>query len=554
MSESGPVENPELAGRRALVSAQFADRLSPERERDLASSLALHVDRARRLRAVGWTNADEPELRYRPVGEFDEAFSEGEAAAPLPLSESAPPRTIREIGRALRAGEITATELTEKTIAALECQGRELNAVAAITRERAFDAAARADQELRAGTDRGPLHGIPWAAKDLLAVAGYPTTWGVGPLREQHFEEDATVVTRLDEGGAIHVAKAAMVEFAGGFGYEQPDVTWTGPGRNAWNRDRWAGGSSSGSGSLVGAGILPFSIGSETFGSIIGPATYNGVTGLRPTYGRVSRAGAMALAWSHDKLGPIARTAEDCGIILSAIAGADPRDDTSVDARFDGRMIAIEGNARLAVPKGATHALQPEVEANFLAALDVLRDVATIEEVEFPDLPFSQAASVVIAGEGSAAFQEFVYDAEFMERLTDPKDRYQMLAKATVTAADYLNALRVRRVGGRQLHALLSGYDALVVPSKNCVAAPIEGNFTRYFDIRDERGDPPPVDGAANLCGLPAVTVPNGFGQFGLPTGIQFVGRAWSEQRILSVAHAYQLRTDWHTKVPEALR
>jgi len=243
--------------------------------------------------------------------------------------------TVRELGRRLRAGEFTATQLAIAYLARLDALGPRYNAVVTVTRPRAVEEAARADRELAQGKDRGPLHGIPYGVKDLLATRGIPTTWGAEPYRTQMFDEDAAAVTRLTEAGAVLVAKLAMVELAGGMGYNHADASFTGPGLCPWNTKFWSGGSSSGPAAAVSAGLVPFAIGSETSGSILTPASFCGVTGLRPTYGLVSRRGAMALAWTLDKLGPIARTADDCGLVLAAIAGADARDPSAVDRGFE---------------------------------------------------------------------------------------------------------------------------------------------------------------------------------------------------------------------------
>ena len=219
--------------------------------------------------------------------------------------------TIPELGRLLRDRRVSAVELAEHFLARLERLGPTYNAVVTVLRPQALAEARQRDVELAKGKDRGPLHGIPYGAKDLLAVEGAPTSWGAEPYRGQMLRRDATVVRKLREAGAVLCAKLAMVELAGGMGYNQAFASFTGPGRSPWDRARWSGGSSSGSGSAVSAGLVPFAIGSETWGSIQFPAAFCGVTGLRPTYGRVSRHGAMALSWTMDKLGPIARTAED---------------------------------------------------------------------------------------------------------------------------------------------------------------------------------------------------------------------------------------------------
>src|SRR5207244_1747872 len=259
---------------------------------------------------------------------------------------------------------------------------------------------------------RGPLHGIPYGAKDLLATAGIPTTWGAAPLRNQTFDFDATVIRRLEEAGAVLVAKLAMVELAGGMGYRQPNASFTGPGISPWGAEAWSGGSSSGSGSAVGAGLVPFAIGSETWGSILSPAAFCGITGLRPTYGLVSRHGAMALCWTLDKLGPMARSADDCALVLAAIAGPDADDPTSLPDGF-----AYSGEAprrpvrklRLAVPKEVSEKAQPEVRKNFEASLEVLKSFAEVTTgVEFPDQPWGPAVSAIVGAEGASAFLELI--------------------------------------------------------------------------------------------------------------------------------------------------
>jgi aspartyl-tRNA(Asn)/glutamyl-tRNA(Gln) amidotransferase subunit A len=469
--------------------------------------------------------------------------------------------TIIELDRLIRSGQTTPTRLADHFIDRLETVGRRLNAVVTVTRDLAMEQARQAEAELAAGNDRGPLHGIPYGAKDLLATAGIPTSWGAAPFKDQVFDRDSAVIERLRDAGAVLVAKLSMVECAGGFGYEQPNASLTGPGKSAWNEGAWSGGSSSGSGSAVGAGCVPFAIGSETWGSILTPATFNGLTGLRPTYGRVSRRGAMALSWTMDKIGPMARTADDCWAVLDAIAGYDPDDPTSQACpvlspypwtnqgtnAVGGADPSSErtGQFRFAVLRGSVERAQPEVAANFVASLDVLREIGTIEEVDLPDLPWDAAASVVVIAEGTAAFEEFIASGD-CAGLTAPEDRVGLYHGLTLPAVDYLRALRVRRVGSRQLDALLTRYDAIVAPTLPYVATPIDANFATWFG-RD-RG--PSLGAAGNLCGLPSITVPNGFGERGLPTALEFMGRAYSEDAILAAARAYQARTDWHTRRP----
>ena len=226
-------------------------------------------------------------------------------------------------------------QLAEEALASLDTVGRSLNAVVTLTPDLAMTEARKAEDELAHGVDRGPLHGIPYGAKDLLSTAGIPTTWGMEPFSDQVLDTDAVVIKLLREAGAVLVAKLAMVEGAGGFGYEQPNAALTGPGKSAWNPDVWAGGSSSGSGSAVGAGCVPFALGTETWGSILVPGAFNGVTGFRPTYGTVPGDGAMALSWSMDKIGPMAHSAADCRVIFSAIVDPPVRDGQPTDYSRD---------------------------------------------------------------------------------------------------------------------------------------------------------------------------------------------------------------------------
>ena len=453
--------------------------------------------------------------------------------------------TLGEIGAMIRRGELTPTALARHALEQLDSVGRSLNAVVTLTAERALREAARAEAELAAGHDRGPLHGIPYGAKDLLATAGIPTTWGAAPFRDQVFPYDAAVVEQLERAGAVLVAKLAMVELAGGMGYEQPNASLTGPGRNPWNRDAWSGGSSSGSGAAVGARAVPFAMGSETQGSITTPAAYCGVSGLRPTYGRVSRYGAMALCWTMDKLGPMCRTADDCGLVLAAIAGPDPRDSTAADRRFVYPPASAGSQGfRLGVLRGAMDGAQPEVAANFEAALEVLRAFATLEDVALPDLPYAAVSGIIIPAEASSAFDEFLAGGG-AAGLTAPEDRAKPYAYATVSAAEYLRAMRIRRHIAAAMDELCAGYDAIVSPTLPVVATPLDQPFTTGLSRRG-----PPLIAAANLAGLPAISVPNGFGERGLPTALQFTGRAWSEARLLAVARAYQERTDWHRRAP----
>src|SRR5690349_9908229 len=242
---------------------------------------------------------------------------------------------VRELSERLHRREFTSLQLTELALDRLSTIGRDLNAVATLTPDLAREQARRADDEMRSGKDRGALHGIPYGAKDLLDTKGIRTTWGAKPYENRIPDQDATVITKLEAAGAVLCAKLSMAELAGGLGYHRGNASLQGPMRNPWNRERWAGGSSSGTGASVAAGLVPFGIGTETWGSILCPSNFCGVTGLRPTFGRVSRHGAMALSWTMDKIGPIGRTLDDCRLVLDVIAGHDPTDADSSTARLD---------------------------------------------------------------------------------------------------------------------------------------------------------------------------------------------------------------------------
>ena len=455
-------------------------------------------------------------------------------------------RTIRELGADIRAGRVSPVALAESCLQRLDTIGRKLNAVATLTRGRALEQAARAERELAAGRDRGPLHGIPYGAKDLLATSGgIPTTWGAETFRDRCFEHDATVIRRLEDAGAVLVAKLAMVELAGGMGYRQPNASLTGPGISPWAPDAWSGGSSSGSGSAVGAGLVPFAIGSETWGSILGPATYCSVTGLRPTYGRVSRHGAMALCWTLDKLGPLALTAEDCGIVLAAIAGADPRDPTSADRPYRYAASDPGRRFRFAVVRGTVEATEPGVRDGVASAIEDLRAIGSVEEITLPERPYEPMARLILWAEGSSAFEQLI-ESGAIAGLTAPEDRVTPYARDAILAKDYLRALRLRGVVAREIDAVLSRFDAIVGPARGTAGPRLGAEFRSAI-----RGSFPDVLGAiGNAAGLPAIGVPCGFTADGSPVGLQLMGRAWEENTVLAAAQAWQARTDWHRRRP----
>lgn len=457
--------------------------------------------------------------------------------------------SVRELGMGLRARDFSSKELTQFFLDRLKGRGAKLNAVTTLTESLAIEQAEQVDRELAAGQDRGPLHGIPFGVKDLLATKGIPTSWGAAPFRGRVLDADSTVISRLYAAGAVLVAKLAMVEIAGGLGYRQANASFTGPGLNPWDESRWAGGSSSGPGSVVGGGLVPFAIGSETWGSIMTPAAFCGICGLRPTYGRVSRHGAMALAWTVDKLGPMCRTADDCGLVLQAIAGADPRDDSCVSRPYCyPDRTRNDGHFRIATLKDVAEHVQPEVRENYEASLEVLRDFCTIEEVQLPDFPWTTVASTLINCESAAAFEGLITTGDIWE-MTAKEDHWGIHSAMVIPAKDYINALRIRPKMQRALDQLLESFDAVVTPTLATTAYPNDRSWSEYrsgfhsAQITD-------LGGAGAATGIPALSIPNGQGEGGLPTGLQLAGRAFEENTLLEIASRYQKVTDFHLATP----
>ncbi len=467
---------------------------------------------------------------------------------------------VRELGERLRTGKLTSVALTESYLQRSHKLGPELHAYVTITGKLALEQARKADEELRAGHDRGPLHGIPYAAKDLVAVPDYPTTWGAKPYAHRVINATATVIRRLEKAGAVLIGKAAMIELAGGLGYRSPAASFTGAAINPWNKNYWTCGSSSGPGAIVAAAMAAFAIGSETNGSILCPSSSCGVAGLRPTYGRVSRHGAMALAYTMDKLGPLARSAGDIGLILAAISGHDPNDPTSLP-QAQARFLASSVERRMRKPLRIGWLSQPwrsdtaEVAAAISKAMDVMRKHgATVEETDLPEGPWEQTGGVTVQAEAATAFANLIRSGKVAE-LADPNDRIGGYVREEVRAADYLRAQRVRRILEKKMRELYSKFDVIAAPGTGGTAPPLhphpeeEHRRRRAFAKRPpERSSPTTV---GNLCGLPAIAVPCGFSRKeGLPIGLQFMGPALGESSVLATAVLYQRHTDWHKRRP----
>jgi Asp-tRNA(Asn)/Glu-tRNA(Gln) amidotransferase A subunit family amidase len=457
---------------------------------------------------------------------------------------------LSELAKRIESKKLSPVEVAQHFLDRSEKLGPHFNAYAQLTPETAMDQARAAEKEIRRGHYRGPLHGIPYAAKDLLAVKGIPTTWGAKPYANQVFDYDAAVIEHLNRVGAVMLGKASMIELAGGMGYRFASASLQGAAKNPWNTACWTCGSSSGSGAIVAAGLAPFAIGTETWGSIICPAAFCGVSGLRPTYGRVSRYGAMALSYSMDKIGPLARTAEDCARVFAAIAGHDFRDRSTlpIDKGAFTYSPSMELKARPLKIGWLTNAwkkLDPGVEKPVGAAQKVLRKYfSSVKNAALPEGPFEDAGNVIVAVECASAFRPLTRSGKVSE-LADPLGQIAGYVNEQFSGADYLNALRVREILQKKMTELFDSFDVLVAAAQPVAATPLETNLETDLSFAD------PLGAIGNLCGLPALSVPCGFTEKNLPVGLQFVARAGDDFAVIQAARAYQQHTDWHGKHPK---
>lgn len=462
--------------------------------------------------------------------------------------------TITELNAALRARKFSAVELTRAFAGRLEKLGPRYNALALPLRERALRQAKDVDDDLKRERFRGKLQGVPYGAKDLLAVAGQPTTWGAKPYAGQVFDYHATAIQKLEKAGALLVGKLSMVELAGGGGYRFAAASLQGPGLNPWDRSRWSGGSSSGTGSAVAAGLVPFGLGSETSGSILTPAAYCGVTGLRPTYGLVSRYGAMPLSWTMDKIGPMCRSAEDCGIVLQAISGGDAKDPGSAGKSFYYAPQFAPPPDQIRVgwaPADFAEAPEENARPVFQQALEAVRALgARMIETRLPDLPYGLVTSTVVSAEGAAVFEPLIASGK-VDELADQKQIAGLKAGLEIAAKDYLKAMRIRSEIQQAFRKLFTQVDVILAPARLGPAS----KLSEPLDAPPGRTMPKDqgfraLIPAANAAGLPALCLPCGLVD-GLPLAIQLVARPFNENLLLALGHLFQSRTDWHRRRPK---
>jgi len=442
---------------------------------------------------------------------------------------------VTELSELVRRKRVTSVELTQMYLARLRKYDPVLKCVITLTEDRALEKARAADAELSRGKYRGPLHGIPWGAKDLLAVRGYKTTWGAGPFKDQVIDTDATVVQRLDAAGAVLVAKLTLGELA------QGDIWFGATTKNPWKVDQGSSGSSAGPASATAAGLVGFAIGSETLGSISSPSTRCGTTGLRPTFGRVPRTGAMALSWTMDKLGPICRSAEDCALVFDAIHGPDNQDNSVIPADFHWDATLSPQKLRIGYVKSAfdTPLTDPADPKRTLhgskkfddAALDVFKRLGVdLIPVDLPDLPYD-AMRLILSAEAAASFDELTRSDR--DKLLVQQGKFDwpnsFRTSRFIPAVDYVNANRLRSVAILLWDDLMRKVDVIVTPTN-------AANLSQLV--------------ATNLTGHPAVIVPNGFRDDGTPVSLTFLAGLFEEAKALAVARAYQEATGFHLKHP----
>ena len=433
--------------------------------------------------------------------------------------------SIPELASLIRHKKITSTKLTKFYIDRLKQYGDTLECVITITEELALKQAQQADNQISEGIYKGPLHGIPYGVKDLFAVEGYKTTWGAAPYKDQNLEYTAEVLKRLEAAGGVLVAKLTLGALAMG------DVWYDGVTKNPWDLQQGSSGSSAGSASATAAGLVPFAIGTETWGSIVSPSTRCGVTGLRPTFGRVSRDGAMALSWTMDKIGPICRSAYECALIFDAIRGQDPKDQSTVNYPFNYTTEINVSNLKVGYLKDLFYGEDYRGQKNDSISIEVLKSLGIeLKEVKLPDNIEVYSLAIILEAEAGAAFDELTRSNSDDELVAQHKYAWPNIFRKSrfIPAVEYLQASRIRSMLIEEFHELIQEYDIIVCPSF--------GGSQLLM---------------TNLTGHPCVVVPNGFDEKNHPTSISFIGNLYDEATILAFAKKYQDNTEFNKVHPD---
>ena len=525
------VEHPITAELVAQAGRLIGLEFSHDQNEMMVRSLEMNRDAYDAIRSFDLNNAVAPALVFDPLPSgFQAPALEGPVFWEIPEDTEVPENldelafySIPQLASLIRSRKISSEELTRFFLERLEKYGDTLQAVVTLTPETALAQARHADREMAMGRYRGPLHGIPYGAKDLLAVEGYKTTWGAMPFKDQEVNETATVIRKLDEAGAILVAKLTLGALAMG------DIWFGGVTKNPWNLEQGSSGSSAGSASTVSAGLLPFAIGTETLGSIVSPSTRCGTTGLRPTFGRVSRHGAMALSWSMDKIGPIARSAYDCAIVLEAISGKDPGDATTREAGFSVPGRSQLQNFRIGYIKEFFDADYPGKENDRKVLSDLEAMGLELEAVEWDfSIPVS-ALRIILTAEAAAAFDALTVNRQDSLLVAQGPNAWPNTFRVArfTPAVEYINANRLRKILVEEVYALMKQYDVIVTPSYGGSQLLV-----------------------TNLTGNPCLVAPNGFNENGSPTSISFIGNLFEEGKLVTLASAWQEYSGHHQKHP----
>jgi Asp-tRNA(Asn)/Glu-tRNA(Gln) amidotransferase A subunit family amidase len=483
------------------------------------------------LRNIVIPNSLSPSLVFNPIPRGLKFDTEKKPLVLSPVGKITLPKnrddlafySVRDLGELIRTRQISSVELTQFYLDRLKKYGPKLECVVTLTEEYALQQARKADQEIKAGKYKGPLHGIPYGAKDLLAKKGYKTTWGAVPYKDQVIDEDATVIKRLDDAGAVLVAKLTLGALAWG------DIWYGGKTRNPWNYEQGSSGSSAGTASAVAAGLVPFGIGSETLGSIVSPSTTCGVTGLRPTFGLVSKHGAMALSWSMDKLGPMCRYIEDAAIVLDAISGQDGMDLSVLPYPFN-------YNAKRKLKDIRVGYLKSDFEKEYgfqafdQAALKKFEELGIkLIPVELPAFPVNDMI-FILSAEGAAAFDDLTRSNRDDLLVRQVKRAWPNVFRTArfIPAVEYIQANRLRTLLIESMVQVTEQVDVFISPSWASNSLSV-----------------------TNLTGHPCVVLPNGFTAKGNPVSFTIIGKLFGEGDLITVAKAYQDVTDFHKKQPE---
>jgi aspartyl-tRNA(Asn)/glutamyl-tRNA(Gln) amidotransferase subunit A len=459
-----------------------------------------------------------------------------------------------ELGALLRKKEVSPVEIVDAFLDRIDALNPRLNAFITVTADVARSRAREAEREIASGSYRGPLHGIPYAPKDILATRGIRTTNGSRVTADWVPDFESTITERLDRAGAILLGKLNLLEFAMGSGV----LSGFGPSRNPWDIDFSPSGSSSGSGTALAACLCPISIGTDTGGSIRGPAAACGVVGLKQTYGRVSRHGVTTLSWTLDHAGPMTKTVADCASVLQVIAGQDAKDSTSSAEPVPDYAVALSNDVsglRIGVPRSYFFDdAHPEVESAVRRALDLLAgEGARLVEVDLAHAKYAGSAGWIVAMTEATCFHEKRLREQ--PELFDPLVRERLETAKFYAATDYVKSLRVRSILQEEMAQVFERCDVMAVPGTTGLPTKLETPETAGSDVKPGSAAPPYRGGntfLGNMTGNPAITIPCGFSQGppALPISIQFYGRSFDEPTVLRVAHAYERRTDWHTRRP----